>query len=83
MPELVLDLSALAGRWPRMSDQTETLDAVVAEMREWSTDENDALARYADRIERAIRKHDAELVAYFAQAFVASIIKREEGGDHA
>jgi hypothetical protein len=38
----------------------EPLAAILAEMREWSTDENDALARYADRIEAAVERRVKE-----------------------
>ena len=38
----------------------EPLAAILAEMREWSTDENDALARYADRIEAAYKREHAD-----------------------
>lgn len=38
---------------------------------------------YARRIRGALAIHDAELVAKFAQMFVATMIKNEEGGDHA
>lgn len=69
-----------------MPKSEESIDDILAEMRmegEYGDVTTGIRRAYAIRIERALRKHDTELVAYFAQAFVASIMKREEGGDHA
>lgn len=64
-----------------MSDQPESIDAVLAEMREWSTDENDALACYADRIDAAadrMRESYCELCQEKDAAYDRLLLERDE-----
>jgi hypothetical protein len=64
-----------------MNDTQETADDILREMRERSADENDALGRYADRLEQALdveRHRDTIYGGYGGQMTLDLCIKRCE-----
>lgn len=60
------------------------LDGILDEMEEdgeWGDVTTELRRAYARRIRAALAKHDTELVAKFAQMFVATMIKKDDGDE--